>query len=546
MRTSLPVVAGLVSVLFCAAPSAGARGSDRCGGKADSDELRLASSGRGVVTQAAVHTNGCSAIALRSRISCVLSDSVPSAFAFRYRSSGPRTRQLLSLPSNGVVVRHERRTVKAMRRGAALVAVRRGHRRWTRVGITVDAQRRRLTLKVDGSTRTVRLPSARSERRIVIGAGSGRRASVLYADDIRTGGSGVTCAPSATPAPMPALSAPSSGSAESGRPDPSTTPTAGGDVSAPAAPQASADAAPSGEATIFAPDSVWNQPLPDGASLSSRSAAYVQELERQLSVYQPWINTGRYSVPVFRVPAEQPGVRVVLDTSWSLLQEQWESVPMPLNAKPAEGTDGHLVLYQAATDTLWEFYRLKNVDGVWHARWGGRIPNASSSPGYYSGPERHHGATATSLSLFGGLIMADELRAGRIDHALAMAIPEARSDAYAWPAQRADGSIPGPAAIPEGTRFRIDPDVDLDALDMPPLVRMMAEAAQRYGIIVRDTSADVTFYAEDRTPWEPSPYYGAEGFFGGDYPNNLLRRFPWEHLQVIDAPLHGPGAANGA
>jgi hypothetical protein len=325
-------------------------------------------------------------------------------------------------------------------------------------------------------------------------------------------------------------------------------PAGGEDIDPPSAPEPEtcANDAAAGQARIFAPDSVWNQPLATDAPLSPRSGAYVQELQRQLDVHQPWINTYRYSVPVFRVPANEPRVRVVLDTSWSLLQQQWESVPMPANAKPADGTDGHLVLYQAATDTLWEFYRLTKVDGVWHARWGGRIRDVSTSPGYYSGPEQNHGATATSLSLFGGLMMADELRAGRIDHALALAIPYARSDAYAWPAQRGDGTVPGPPAIPPGSRFRIDPDVDLDALELPTLVRMMAEAAQCYGMIVRDTSANVTFYAEDRTPWEPSPYHGADGFFGGDYPNNLLRHFPWEHLQVVDAPLHGPGAPNGA
>lgn len=286
----------------------------------------------------------------------------------------------------------------------------------------------------------------------------------------------------------------------------------------------------------FAPTSVWNAPTPASAPVDPRSPGYIGEVLRQLRATSPYINTTRYSTPVYTVPRSQPRVPVALDQPLPRLQQAFAEVPIPPGARPAEGTDAHMTVWQPSTDTLWEFYKLQRSRGRWSARWGGRIVRVSRSPGYYSGVERDHGATATSLSLLGGLMTIDELRAGRIDHALAIAVPYARRGVRRWPAQRSDGSVDAPSAIPEGTRLRLDPRVDVDTLTGPPILRTMARAAQRYGMVVRDQSAGVTFYGEDPGRLAINPYSGPTGFFGGQYPNNLLRQyFPWERLQVIRA-----------
>jgi hypothetical protein len=176
---------------------------------------------------------------------------------------------------------------------------------------------------------------------------------------------------------------------------------------------------------------------------------------------------------------------------------------------------------------------MRRVDGAWHARWGGRLKDISRSPGYYTGAERHWGTSATSLPLLGGLITLDDVRRGRIDHALGMAIPEARSKWFTWPAQRTDGKKDDPNAIPEGARFRLDPTLDLSRLKLYPLTRMIAEAAQRYGIVVRDQSGVVTFAGEDPTPTGTNPWSGPNGAFSGQSPYTLMQQFPWQHLQAL-------------
>ncbi len=67
---------------------------------------------------------------------------------------------------------------------------------------------------------------------------------------------------------------------------------------------------------------------------------------------------------------------------------------------------------------------------------------------------------------------------------------------------------------------------------------MIADAAQRYGIVLRDTAGDVTFYGQDPTPTGSNPYVGNGGYFEGKYPSQILAAFPWGHLQLLRMELH--------
>jgi hypothetical protein len=181
----------------------------------------------------------------------------------------------------------------------------------------------------------------------------------------------------------------------------------------------------------------------------------------------------------------------------------------------------------------------KLADG-WHAAWGGAIQGVSRSPGYYTaaswpGAYSGWGATATSLPLVAGTMLTSELQAGRIDHALAISVPDARAGVFAFPAQRTDGTLTASTAIPEGARLRLDPRLDVAALGLPPVVHAMAVAAQRYGMIVRDVTHHATgFYAEDPLPTGANPY---PSLYGGAWPNELMAKFPWGHVQLVRMSL---------
>lgn len=293
---------------------------------------------------------------------------------------------------------------------------------------------------------------------------------------------------------------------------------------------------------FFGPRSFWNTPLPGDAPLDAQSQAITDGLLREVdhsfrAPPHPTINTTAYSTPLYTVARDQPRTRVTLDSPPGYaphLESRFASVPVPAGARPAAGSDGHMVVWQPSTDTLWEFFGMRFERGAWVASWGGRLDSVSHGPGHYAPPVANLGATATSLSLAGGLMTSAELRRGHIDHALAVAVPNVRRGYHALPAQRSDGSSTSPTAVPEGARFRLDPKLNVDSLGLPPTVRAMAVAAQRYGIVVRDQSSVVAFYAEDPTPFAADPY---PALFGGLAPWDLLRTFPWQHLQLTTMPL---------
>ncbi len=304
--------------------------------------------------------------------------------------------------------------------------------------------------------------------------------------------------------------------------------------------------------TFFSLDSVWNAPLANDAPIDPNSQAMIGGLVEEVSSelargYGPWINTSQYSTPVYTVPADEPKVHVTLDRDLPAMQRAIDAVPLPDGARPAAGTDSHLVVWQPATDTMWEFWKLASRADGWHAQAAGAMRDVSGNPGYFSsdawpGAEPWWGATATGLPLLGGLVTIDELEQGRIDHALAMAIPDARAGVWARPATHGDGDSTDPNSLPEGARLRLDPDLDLGRLELPPLTAMLATAAQRYGIVVRDVAGVVALYGQDPTPTGRDPW--ADAYQRQGEPNRLLASFPWQHLEVLTLELEPQSAVD--
>jgi hypothetical protein len=286
--------------------------------------------------------------------------------------------------------------------------------------------------------------------------------------------------------------------------------------------------------TPFAPTSFWNHRLAANAPLSPFSAHYVDELVRQVHDYHPWMNTTSYSVPVYVVPRNAPTRHVTLDTWGPDLQRAFDHVPIPRNARASAGTDQAMTVWQPSTNRLWDFWLMHRERNGWHARWGGAMDDVSRNPGYFihSSQTNNWGATATGLPLLGGLVTFADLQRGSINHALAIALVETQWAKYSWPAQRTDGSsfTPGIWAIPEGMRFRLDPHLNINRLHLPRIDRMLARAAQRYGIVVRDKAGAVVFYGQDPVTQPTNPWPAA---FGNQYPNNVLALFPWSHLEAL-------------
>jgi hypothetical protein len=457
------------------------------------------------------------------------SGNVDVSLRFRWRADRRCTLVRFSANQISLFMRPHRLWVTGPR-GTASIAPRRTGRS-ARLRVRLDVRHHAINVSLDGRRARAVHGKLVGESRVVVGRSGAcsytRISSVVVRASGRT--SGTTTGRGAQPAggarPQPAT-----------RPQPLAGPRPGGAGS------------PTGRP--FAADSIWNAPLASDAPLDPQSnllaGALRDEAKRELANYSgPYVATNS-GVPVYTVPRSQATVSVTLDV-WdfgtSLSETFSAGVPIPSDAVPANNPDQSLVIWQPSTDRMWEFFMLRKAPDGWHARWGGAIDAVSSSPGYFGagsfpGASDRWGATASSLALAGGLMLHDEVEAFRIDHALALSVGSARKDAWAWPAQRSDGANTQPDAIPEGARFRLDPNLDLSKLDMPPITRAMAEAAQRYGIVVNNQSGQVLcFWAEDPTRYGVN--YRTD-LFDGLYPTQYLRSFPWDHLQLLKMDLHTP------
>ncbi len=300
---------------------------------------------------------------------------------------------------------------------------------------------------------------------------------------------------------------------------------------------------------FFATNSAWNAPLAINQPIDPASTAYAAEIMRQVQTYGTGVMTTSYGVPIYTVPSTQPVTTVTLDDQGSAqLQQALNAVPMPAGARPADGADANLAVWQPSTDTLWEFWHLRLQADGWHTAWGGRMVSVSSSPGNYMdipGPgtsfieRRYWGTTAAKFSLVAGVITLWDLARGRIDHALCLSLPQVESGVYSLPAQGTDGQYTGPNAIPEGAHLRLDPNFNVNKVQLDPIVRMMALAAQRYGIIVVNTGGGVGFRGQDPTPTGNNPWPALLG----PTPGLLLKtEFPWSHLQMLPMLLQPVGS----
>lgn len=298
---------------------------------------------------------------------------------------------------------------------------------------------------------------------------------------------------------------------------------------------------------VFAASSPWYTPIPTNAILHSNSSGMVQDFlsQKPTTLYNGTvnINTKSYSSPVFIAPAGAATQKVsqydcqgkgYLDSN---LATQWAAVPIPSTAKASLGTDGEMTIYQPSTNTLWEFWKAsKKADGSWQACWGGRMQNVSTNIGQF---QSYYGTTATSLPFLAGQITAEELKRGEIRHAIGIALRNASPRSlFSWPAQRSDGN--GLGIIPQGTRIRLDPTINVDSLSLHPMAKIIAKAAQKYGFIVWDTAGSISIRAQNVISYtaagQVDPYHSSTtytGLFGSTPDYDILKNFPWNRLQFL-------------
>ena len=341
-------------------------------------------------------------------------------------------------------------------------------------------------------------------------------------------------------------------------------------------------------ADMFAPDSYVEKPLADDAPLDPNSDTMIAtlrlEIEQQFNAPRPQdkptVDNQWCSPRTYTVPETQPYVDVVLPhDALPLLREQLSRVPIPEYADSGTCSDLPLVINQPSTDKYWELWLARKEGGRWHAQYGGLITpdgdkrGVAENPGHWEAPPNGYGArfgmSATSIPKMAGLPLISELQAGEVGHVVQFNM-QAPAPCWRWPAQRMDGrtlysdtdSIPGnaismaqkpqgpygaimnnPAAPPYGSILRLPASLDIDALGLPRFTATMAKAVQRHGMVLADRGNQMGFQTEipprllgvPGHESDPDPYtQGPNPIFDRSV-HELVRKFPWDRLQVVAA-----------
>ncbi|HEY3019539.1 MAG TPA: LamG domain-containing protein, partial [Solirubrobacteraceae bacterium] len=249
--------------------------------------------------------------------------------------------------------------------------------------------------------------------------------------------------------------------------------------------------------------SAFDQPLRPGAPLAPDSAAVVARLAGRgppqmiyglpSSTSDPAWDPADFGHPLYTAGWADRASRVRC-VRYPCPELRERTVAVPVGARPAQATDGHLAILEEATgeeDDLWQVGGRRRIvpalpgDGrPIRASAGGRTEPAEGLA-YGLGSD----ATAAHFGLAAGIVRAPELLAGEIDHALFLLVDCA--DGFVPPAEGLGFACSEHAATPAiGTRLRLDySDAEIERLDAPPWKKAVLRALARYGGYVGDTGA---------------------------------------------------------
>ncbi len=351
-----------------------------------------------------------------------------------------------------------------------------------------------LRLKCDGA----RLTTSRvSSREIVATCGT------LAATPTNTP---AAATPTATSTPKPPTATPtSSPTAAPPTPTATSTPTSG------AAPVI-------GGCQVFPSSNAWNQDV-SGLPVHANSANYmarIAALGGNQKLHADFGSNPAYGIPYVIVPSTQPMVPITFTAYGD--ESDPGPYPIPANA-PIEGGasstgDRHVLVLQQGTCKLYELYRAFPNGAGWNADSGAKwdlVTGALRPAGWTS-------ADAAGLPILPGLVRYDEVKSGKITHALRFTVSQTQRG-YILPATHWASSSTDPNLLPMGARLRLRADFDLSGYTGD--ARVILEALKKYGMIVADNGSNYFITGATDSRWN-------------DTDLNQLKTVPGSAFEVVD------------
>ncbi|MGC4174387.1 hypothetical protein [Demequina sp.] len=243
-----------------------------------------------------------------------------------------------------------------------------------------------------------------------------------------------------------------------------------------------------GSCTVFPASNAWNKDI-SKAKVHKKSAAWVKTIGANTKLHPDFGTSWAGSpigIPYITVTNSTPKVPV----SFTYKSESDKGpYPIPKNA-PIEGGskstgDRHVIVVNTSTCTLYELFNARQVNGgtSWKAG-SGAIFNLKSNK---LRPAGWTSADAAGLPIFPGLVRYDEVKAGKINHALRFTVSQTQAG-YISPARHFASSSKDANRPPMGARFRLKASYSCAKYSRE--VRVICAALKKYGMIVADNGSN--------------------------------------------------------
>ena len=171
----------------------------------------------------------------------------------------------------------------------------------------------------------------------------------------------------------------------------------------------------------YADDSPFNQRLPRRPRLDPRSDAIVRRVtgwgepaELRAGVAG---TEGDWQHPIYYPDGNDPEFQIHCVEDWGTCEIEGMRVRIPDAARAAAGSDGHLTVVDQDSGWEYDFWQVRRKP-----RGGGRLVISWGGRTRIEGDGLGSDANAAHYGSLAGIIRAEEMRRGRIDHALFMLV----------------------------------------------------------------------------------------------------------------------------
>jgi hypothetical protein len=244
----------------------------------------------------------------------------------------------------------------------------------------------------------------------------------------------------------------------------------------------------------FPSDNVWNTPI-GGLPVDPDSAAWLAHTAAGSTFLHPDYGPAGGGARPYGIAWQVTRPRPTFTRVHFQYASQSDRGPYPFSAHtPIEGGpdatgDRHALMVDPGTCVLYELYDARFHAGDASTAGSGAIWNLRSDR---LRPAGWTSADAAGLPILPGLINYDEVRSGRIEHAIRFTA-QTTSTGYLWPARHEAGATSNPEYPPMGARFRLKGRFRLPPSQCARACQVVITAMKTYGLILADNGSNWYF-----------------------------------------------------